>query len=182
MEKNPHKNKIKSTAKTCAFTAVFVAMAIAGQFVLSVIPGVEIVTVLFCAYSFSFGVKNGMLGGTVFSLVRQLLFGFFPSVLILYLLYYNFLSLVFGLLGKKLRCNGKTFVVILFAACVCTAIFTLLDCVITPLWFAYSLKAAKGYFIASLPVMGAQVICAALTVGALFLPLERIFRLIVKRF
>ena len=178
-QQNTGKQKEKvllQSAKECAFAAVFVALLLASQFVLSSIPGVEIISLLFCSYAFCFGVKRGMLVATAFSLVRQLIFGFFPTVLILYLLYYNFLSFVFGVLGKKIKANLKTLAVIVAAACACTAIFSLLDCAITSLWYAYSWKATRAYFMASLPVMAVQVICVGITVGSLFLPIVKLLK------
>ena len=86
------------TAKECAYIAVFVALVISAQLVLSAIPGIEVVTVLFIAYAFTFGVVKGMFSATVFSLVRQLLFGVDLKVLVLYLIYYNFLTALFGIL------------------------------------------------------------------------------------
>ena len=91
------------TSKEMAYIAVFVALLIAAQLVFSMIPGVEIVTLLFVSYAFTFGVCRGMVTATSFSLLRQFIFGFYPSVLALYLLYFNFLTLVFGLLGRAVK-------------------------------------------------------------------------------
>lgn len=96
-------NKRVHTAKECALLAVFVAVVIAGQTVLSAIPGLEIVTVLFVSYSFSAGWKKGMLAAAAFSLLRQIIFGLFPTVFILCRVYYNLLKLTFGLLGKRIK-------------------------------------------------------------------------------
>ena len=101
--KNEPKNIIKNTAKEIAPLAVFVALVIAAQFVLSFVPGVEIVTVLFVSYAFVFGMRRGMLAATAFALLRQLLFGFYPTVLVLYLLYFNGLAALFGWLGQKVK-------------------------------------------------------------------------------
>jgi hypothetical protein len=196
-EKNISPKKRRNAAKECAFAAVFVALAIVAQLAFSALPGVEIVTVLFCAYAHVFGVKRGMLAATAFSILRQLLFGFFPSVLILYFLYYNGLAAAFGFIGKKLkkmqekkhetalknaRNSIKSLWIVVFFACVAAVCFALLDCVITPLFYGYSLQAARGYFIASLPVMGAQTACAGITVAILFLPLARVFGLVKRVF
>ena len=64
---------------------------------------------------------------------------------------------------------------IVLVACVCTMCFTLLDNILTPLWYAYTEKATKAYFIASLPVLFPQILCTAVTVGVLFLPLRKAF-------
>lgn len=163
------------SAKECAFIAVFVALTIAAQLVLSAVPGVEAVTVLFCAYAFTFGIKRGMTAATAFSLLRQLLFGFYPTVLILYFLYYNILSVAFALLGKKIKRLLRYLPFIMITACVCTVFFTLMDNVLTPLWYRYSARATRAYFIASLPFMGVQTLNAGITVGLLFFPLQRAF-------
>ncbi len=177
-DKKTGNNKIKratvNSAKECAYIAVFVAVLIATQLVFSALPGVELVTVLFLSYSFVFGVKRGMAAATVFSLLRCLVFGFFPTVLILYLLYYNLFTLLFGWLGKRIKATYKTLPVILLLACVCTACFSLLDCLITPLWYGYTAPAAKSYLLLSLPFMLTQTAFAAVSVGVLFIPLQKV--------
>ena len=170
------------TAKECAYLAVFVAIVIAAQFALAAIPSVEAVTLLFVAYAYVFGVRRGTLAATAFSLLRMLLFGFQPHVLLLYLLYYNGLTALFGGLGKWIK-SGKELRflwLIILIACLCTATFSMLDNVITPLWFGFTARAAKAYFFASLPVMFPQIICTAVSVSALFIPLEKAFRFIKK--
>ena len=168
------------SAKECAYLAVFVALVIAAQLALAVLPNVEIVTVLFCSYAFTFGVKRGMLAATAFSLLRQFVFSVYPTVLILYLIYFNLLAVCFALLGKPIKKPLKWIILIVAIACVCTAIFTMIDNVLTPLWYGYSKKSTILYFKASLPFMGVQVISVAISVSVLFFPLYRAFSL-VKR-
>ena len=175
-----HSQKILYSAKECAYIAVFVALLIGAQLALSFLPGVEIVTVLFVAYSFTFGRSRGMLSATAFSLLRQFVFGVSPTVLILYLIYYNLLSFLFGSLGKRIQNPVKMLLLLTAVACVCTACFTLLDDIITPLWYGYSAKATRLYFLASLPVMLSQTICTAISVFVLFLPLQKAFSLFKK--
>lgn len=175
-----NKNLIARSAKECAYLAVFVALVIAMQVTLSVVPGVELVTVMFVAYSFTLGVRRGMFAATTFSILRQIVFGVYPTVLILYLIYYNLLTACFGLLGKGIKSPLKWIVVIIFIACVCTACFTMIDNVLTPLWYGYSKRSAELYFKASLPFMIPQIICTAITVATLFYPLHRVFKLMKK--
>lgn len=163
------------TAKDCAYVAVFVALVMAAQLVLSSVPGVEVVTVLFVTFAFTFGVTKGVFAATAFSLLRQILFGFYPKVLVLYLVYYNLLCLTFGLLGKKIKDPQKGLLWIVLAACVGTVCFTLLDNVLTPIWYGYTPKAAWLYFKYSLPVMIPQTVCTAITTVTLFLPIRQIF-------
>ncbi len=175
------KKRVVRSAKECAYLAAFVALLITAQLALSAIPSVEIVTVLFVSYAFVMGARRGMVAATAFALLRQLTFGFFPAVLILYLVYYNLLSLCFGLLGKKMEAKPKTLPWLVLIACACTFCFTLIDCVITPLWYGYSAQAAKGYFIASLPFTLTQIVCTAVTVSCLFFPLTKAFALVKSR-
>ena len=180
-EKKESRRRVLTASKECAYLAVFVALVIAAQLCLSAIPGVEVVTLLFVVYAFSFGVGRGMLAATAFSLLRQLVFGFFPTVLLLYLLYYNLLTLLFGLLGKRIKLPVKWLWLLTLVACVCTAFFTFFDDILTPLWYGYTWKAAKAYFYASLSFMLPQIVCTGVTVGLLFLPLWKTFQRIKKR-
>lgn len=83
------------------FCAVMTALLIAVQYVMGFVSGVELVTVLFLSFCYVFGVKCGLLTGLAFSLLRCLLFGFMPNVVLLYLVYYSLFALLFGFLGKR---------------------------------------------------------------------------------
>ena len=167
-----------SSAKECAYIAVFVALVIAAQAMLSSLPNVEVVSVLFISYAFVFGWKRGMLSATVFALLRQFLFGFYPTVLILYLTYFNILALLFGLIGQFTKKKICVFPLIVLLATVCAVGFTLFDNMLTPLWYGYSQRATQLYIKASLPFMASHVFSVAISVGILFLPLSRAFEVI----
>ncbi len=178
------KQKIKRrihTAKECAYLAVFVALLIAIQVVLAVIPGVELVTVLFVSYAFVFGWKRGMVAATAFALLRQIVFGVYPVVLALYLIYFNLLGLAFGMLGGKIKQAVRFLPLIVIIACTATACFTLLDNILTPLIYGYSWRALQIYFQASLSFMIPQIVSTAVSVGVLFLPLRSVFAFARKR-
>ena len=179
-QKNTIKKGTVRSAKECAYLAVFVAVVIALQLAFSAVPGIEFVTVLFVSYAFVFGWKRGMAAATVFSLLRQLLFGFFPTVLILYLIYYNFLTLLFGLIGKWMKFTYKFLPLLVVIACVCTLLFTVLDGLITPIWYGYTARATRAYFVAALPFTLPQVVCTAVSVATLFIPLYKVFVLAGK--
>ncbi len=178
-QKSNH-NKIAYSAKECAYLAAFVALVIALQLAFSFVPGVELVTVSFITYSFVMGARRGMIAATAFSLLRQLIFGFQPVVLILYLVYFNLLTLGFGLLGKKIKPLTKNVVWLVIFACIGTVCFTMIDNILTPVWYGYTPRATKAYFLASLSFMIPQVICSAVSVACLFFPLTKVFY-IVKR-
>ena len=171
------KSGLFRSAKEIALIGVTTALLIAFQLALSMVQGVEVVTVFFLAYCVAFGVRRGMIVATAFSLLRCLLNGFFPNVVLLYLIYYNAFALVFGLLGRFVGKFSSVACVFLFAAAaVCmTCGFTLLDDLITPWMLGYAEKSARAYFYASLPVMAVQACCAAVTVALLWLPLNKVF-------
>jgi hypothetical protein len=176
-QKNTQREKVLSASKRCAYIAVFVALVIAAQLCLAAIPGVEVVTLLFVSFAFAFGVKEGVVAATAFSLLRLLIFGFYPNVLLLYLIYYNSLAALFGFLGGRVKNPIRALWWIVLVACLCTALFSMLDNLITILWYQYAPKAARAYFFASLSVLLPQVICTAVTVAFLFLPLQKVFAL-----
>lgn len=179
LKKEQRKSKAKAvgvySAKECAYLAAFVALVLALQLVFAAVPGVELVTVSFVAYSFAFGSKRGCITATAFALLRQLVFGFFATVLILYLVYFNLLALLFGLLGRKMCLSGKNLVWLVLTACLCTVFFSMFDNLLTPIWYGYSPRATKAYLLASLPFMLPQVICTAVSVSILFLPMVKVF-------
>lgn len=161
-----------------AVVAVFTALLLGAQYALWFVKGVEVVTVLLLVFSYRFGVKCGVLSAVAFSLLRCLLFGFFPNVVILYLIYYPLFAACFGLLGNALRrrVDLKTQLLVTALAVLFTALFTLLDDALTPLFYGYTKEAALAYFLASLPTMAMQCACALLTVFLLFRPLMAVLR------
>lgn len=168
---------MQKTARNLAFIGLTTALLIAGQLALSGIQGVEIVTVLLLSFCYVFGVKCGLITATAYSLLRCIIFGFFPTVVILYLIYYNLFAVVIGLLGKpmqKLSPFAEN-IILAVVASVLTVCFTLIDDVITPLYFSYGKDAAKAYFFASLPAMITQTVCAFITVLLMFRPLSKIY-------
>lgn len=168
------------SGKECAYLAVFVALVIAAQLMLAAVPGVEVVTLLFVCYSFVFGVRRGVIAATAFTLLRQLVFSFSPTAFILYIVYFNGLAALFGWLGHVVKKPTVSLWWLVLVACACTACFSLMDGIITPIWYAFSKRATEAYFMATLPFMIPQIICTALSVGILFLPLQKAFSIIKK--
>ena len=164
-------------AKEIALNGVFTALLIGGQIVLSGISGVEIVTVLLLSFSYYFGIRRGLFVDNAFSLLRCLIFGFFPNVIILYLVYYNLFVLAFGLLGIRFKkeLNLVIHIILVIAACIMTIIFTGLDDIITPLYYRFSIDAMRAYALASLTAVIPQVICTIVTVSFLLPILNRVF-------
>ncbi len=116
-----------SPAKEIAYIAVTCAMLIGVQLALYALPGVECVTVLLLCTSYAFGARFGFMTGLAFSLLRCILFGFYPSVIILYCIYFPLFGLLFGALGKAdkkmTRLPFKIAVNIILIFLSCTAYF-----------------------------------------------------------
>ncbi|MGN0807408.1 MAG: hypothetical protein ACI4MN_03045 [Candidatus Coproplasma sp.] len=164
-------------AKDFALIGVYTALLIGGQYALSFVAGIEVVTVLLLTFAYCFGFRRSLIVANAFCILRCFIFGFFPTVIILYFIYYNLFVLLFAFIGKRFK--GKLTVVklitIVCTAALSNACFTLLDDIITPLFYSFSLSAAKAYFIASLPTMATQVFCTIATVTLLFPPLHLAF-------
>lgn len=171
-----------SLTKEITISALFTALLIAVQVALSFISGIELVSVLLLTFSYYFGVRRGITVASAFSILRCLIFGFFPSILILYLIYYNLFALCFGLIGKSFKRNlsVKKIAVLVAVAIIFTICFTLLDDVITPLFYGYSTDSAYAYFIASFYALIPHTVCVALTVALLTFPLIKAYKSVFK--
>ena len=62
------------------------------------------------------------------------------------------------------------------AACLCTVCFTLLDDIISPLFYGWSKQTALTYFYASFLAMLPQTVCTAVTVSTMYLPLTSVMK------
>lgn len=174
------------TSKEIAVTALSIALLIAAQYLLSAVKGVELVTVIFLSFCFSFGTMKGVACAIGFSLLRCFLFGFFPNVIILYLIYYPTFAVVCALIGIFFKSRGRqsgavAFVVMIAVAVIFSALFTMIDNLITVITLKYSLQSATAYFVASLPVMATQCACALISTAVLFYPLTRVFLAVNER-
>lgn len=170
------------SAKDVAAVGVMTALLIAAQYALSPVAGVEIVTPLLLCFCCAFGPLRGALTAIAFSLLRCLLNGFALNVVALYLAYFPLFAVAFGFLGRAAaglslarRTVAVTVCAVLFTAC-----FTLLDDVLTPWILGFSARTAQVYFLASLPVLGVQCACAAVTVPLLYPPLSAALRAAAK--
>ena len=158
--------------------AMCVALLIAGQLALTSVTGIEIVTVMLLCFCYCYGIRHGVATATTFSLLRCLVFGFQINVIVLYLIYYNLFAIFFGWLGA--RFTGKNAllktVIVVASAVVFTALFTLLDDVITPMIYGFNENATKVYFYQSLTAVIPQTVCAAVTVSICFHPLTKVIQ------
>ena len=165
------------SAREIAYLGLTVALLIGGQFALSMVSGVEVVTAIFAVYCFVFGVLRGITVASVFSIARCLVFGFFPQVVILYLIYYNLFAVVIGFVSKAIK-NKKDvvkIVVITVTSCVLTVCFTAIDNLINLVVLNLSPAAFRIYLVQSIPVVIRQIACVAVTLPLLYYPLYKVF-------
>lgn len=167
-----------NSAKKIILPGVFTALLIGGQLALSGISGIEVVTVLLLTFVYRYGIGQGLLVANAFSLLRCFIFGFIPNVIVLYLIYYNIFVLVFGFLGKVFRheYSIKKHIIVLFISIIMTAMFTMVDNILTPLMYGFTANAAKAYFIASLYTVIPQITCTFLTVLIIFPGLLKVLK------
>lgn len=90
---------MKDSAKKIALMALFVALVSGGKFVLSVIPNVEVVSILLAVAGYCMGAFFAFSVSMVFCLVETAMWGFGTWTL-LYLVYWPALGCVFACLGK----------------------------------------------------------------------------------
>lgn len=98
--KNIKKGGKLSPAREIAYISLETALLLGVQFIFSALIGVEAVTLLLAAFSFSFGARRGILSAVAFTFLRCAVYGFYLPAVILYLIYYPVLALVFGFLGR----------------------------------------------------------------------------------
>lgn len=178
LEKQKKNYSIQKT-KEVAYTAVFTALLIGAQIVLSGVAGVEIVTALFFSYAFMLGGKRASLAGVAFAFLRQLIFGFYVNVFLLYVIYFPIAGIAFGWMGKRGK-PVERFPWAIVVAIVCAFLFTLIDDVVTPLWYGFGGGQTIAYFYASIPIMLMQAVSVGITMAVGFLPLCKAFG-IIKR-
>ncbi len=167
------------TSKEIAIIGLYIALLIASQYVLSAVKGIELVTVFLLCFAFSFGAIKGVICAVGFSLLRCFVFGFFPTVILLYLIYYPIFAIAIGLFGNYFKKREKqknvvAFVSMIITAMIFTVIFSLLDYAINVIVYDYTKQASLAYFVATLPVMITQSVCVLFSVAILFYPLTKV--------
>lgn len=195
------------STKNIAVIAMYASLLVAAQLALSFTAGIELVSLLLCAFCVVFGVWRGVLVAVVFVLLRCVVFGVVPNVFALYAVYYPLYALTIALYGKLLNKfipafslsrnyksdgdDGKSplkrtltaknvIIYVSFIALVAllTCSFTMLDNLIAPLMMGMTESARATYLYYSLPTMLTHAVFATSTVAVLFLPVRRILTLL----
>lgn len=102
-------------ARDLALVSIYTAMLIGGQLIFSWIAGIEIVTVLLVAFCYSFGAKRSLVLVNAFLWLHCIIFGFFPTVVILYIVYYNLFAIFLLLSGKCVNNELQCLIIITVA-------------------------------------------------------------------
>lgn len=183
---NLDKVMLFKTSKEIAIIGLSIALLIALQYIFYPIKGIELVTVFILCFCFSFGMARGIICAVGFSLLRCFIFGFFPNVILLYLIYYPLFALACGLLGRFFKSRKKqtsliAYIIMVVTACIFTCLFTLIDNLITVIMMSYNYSSALAYFAASIPVMLTQCVCALVSTAVLFYPLTKVFLSVNER-
>lgn len=166
--------------KTIIIIALFVSLLLVAQVALSALNGIEIITVLLASFVFCYGIRMGVVSTNIFIVVRCIVFGFFPSVMILYAVYYNLFVVVFGLV-RRVPNKQNAYILSVICACLMTLAFTLLDDIVTPLYFGFGIETTKAYWLMSLTVIIPQEICTLVTMLTLFPVLTKTFTICNER-
>lgn len=165
------------TARNIAICGAFCALLIAIQYALNAVKGIELVTVFFFTFCFCFGGLYGCAVAVCYTLIRTFLFGFFPNVFLLYIIYYPIFALASGLVGKLLKKSSPKGQLLgsIVAVAFLVILFSAIDCLITPIVYTYTKGAWMAYVVQALPVCAIQCGCAIITTALLFFPLTRTF-------
>lgn len=117
------------TAKKIAYCAAMTALITGAQVALGFVSGIEVVTLLLACFSACAGVACGVITSIAFCLLRCFIWGFYPNVILLYVIYYPLFAVIFGLLGRigddafsDARAGIFIAVNLILAAVACTAL------------------------------------------------------------
>ena len=120
-----------------------------------------------CVAGALIGIPVSVLYRARLSAMLWALFGVLAGLLALYIALWA--------VGGRRAGQGREAASLAALAALCTVCFTLLDDVLTPLFYGYSFDAAVAYFYAGFFAMLPQTICTVLSVLLLFYPLRKVF-------
>lgn len=168
------------SVSTIALTGVMAATLEAVKLALSVLPNVELVSLLLALYGYVFGL-SGVLAAVVFVGAEILIWGFSTWVLS-YIIYWPLLALLFWIIGKKI---SNRFVITGIAVAMTFFFGILTSLVDVGLFSGYWDNFAQRFSIYYLRGVWFYVIhitCNAVVFITLFKPLEALFRKLKRQF
>lgn len=143
-----NKTRHKSAAKSIALVGIMAATVECGKLVLSMIPNVEVVTILLALYGYVFG-HLGVISAFVFVSIEPLIYGFGTWV-VSYYLYWPLVAFTFMLLA---RLKVKNRFIITGVALVLTFLFGVMTSLVDvgllsgyfdKFWYRFSVYYARG--------------------------------------
>lgn len=100
-KQNENKSAKSKISKKIAYSGILAATLIAGKYVLSFLPNVEIVSPLIILSAVFFGIGVSLPSAVVFVIVDTIIYGFYPTVLIQYAFHFPLLAITSYFAAKK---------------------------------------------------------------------------------
>ena len=164
--KIPEKQR-KIGAREIALVAIMAATIECGKLVLSVLPNIEIVTILCALYGYIFGVW-GVVASIVFVCMEPLIYGF-GSWTLTYFIYWPLVATVFMLLRRK-KWGGR--LISTLTAIILTLFFGVISSIIDGLFLfginEYFIKNIVIYYLRGIPFYITQLVTNAVVFPMLF--------------
>lgn len=181
MKTKAEKNKIViSGAKKIALIAVCTALIEGCKLALSMIPNVEVVTLLCALFGYVFGFY-GIISVFLFAAIEPLIWGI-GSWIIYYFIYWPLVAFIFMLFGRK---NVRNRLVLTLTAGVLTVFFGVLSAVVDVLVYSQPsnfLRVFPGYYARGATFYIVQIVCNLILFPICFIPLADVLTKLNKKF
>ena len=181
MKTKAEKNKLViSGAKKIALIAVCTALIEGCKLALSMIPNVEVVTLLCALFGYVFGFY-GIISVFLFAAIEPLIWGV-GSWIIYYFIYWPLVAFIFMLFGKK---KVRNRLVLTLTAGVLTVFFGVLSAIVDVLVYSQPsnfLRVFPGYYARGATFYIFQIVCNLILFPICFIPLADILTKLNKKF
>lgn len=181
MKTKAEKNKLViSGAKKIALIAVCTALIEGCKLALSMIPNVEVVTLLCALFGYVFGIY-GIISVFLFAAIEPLIWGI-GSWIIYYFIYWPLVAFIFMLFGKK---KVRNRLVLTLTAGVLTVFFGVLSAIVDVLVYSQPsnfLRVFPGYYARGATFYIVQIVCNLILFPLCFIPLADILTKLNKKF
>lgn len=181
MKTKAEKNKLViSGAKKIALIAVCTALIEGCKLALSMIPNVEVVTLLCALFGYVFGIY-GIISVFLFAAIEPLIWGI-GSWIIYYFIYWPLVAFIFMLFGKK---KVRNRLILTLTAGVLTVFFGVLSAVVDVLVYSQPsnfLRVFPGYYARGATFYIVQIVCNLILFPLCFIPLADVLTKLNKKF
>lgn len=181
MKTKAEKNKLViSGAKKIALIAVCTALIEGCKLALSMIPNVEVVTLLCALFGYVFGIY-GIISVFLFAAIEPLIWGI-GSWIIYYFIYWPLVAFIFMLFGKK---KVRNRLILTLTAGVLTVFFGVLSAIVDVLVYSQPsnfLRVFPGYYARGATFYIVQIVCNLILFPLCFIPLADVLTKLNKKF